>query len=61
MTAAAPTVELSLDELKAFSPLVGEDVFSVLTVEGSLASRNHRGGAAPEQVKAAVERARARV
>jgi len=36
-------------------------VFSVLTVEGSLASRNHVGGTAPEQVKAAVARARSRL
>ncbi len=51
--------DFSLDELRAFSPLVGEDVFAVLTVEGSLASRNHVGGTAPEQVRAAVARARA--
>lgn len=50
--------DLSLAELQAFSPLVGEDVFEVLTLEGSLASRNHIGGTAPEQVKRAIERAR---
>jgi argininosuccinate lyase len=38
---------------------LGEDVFAVLTVEGSLASRNHVGGTAPEQVRAAIARARA--
>jgi argininosuccinate lyase len=47
--------------LKSFSPLVGDDVFSVLTVEGSLASRNHIGGTAPEQVRSAIARARQRM
>jgi len=50
--------DLSLAELQAFSPLVGEDVFGVLTLEGSLASRNHIGGTAPEQVRKAIARAR---
>jgi argininosuccinate lyase len=50
--------ELSLAELQAFSPLVSDDVYAVLTVEGSLASRNHVGGTAPEQVRAAIARAR---
>jgi argininosuccinate lyase len=40
---------------------LAEDIFSVLTVEGSLASRNHIGGTAPEQVRAAIARARARL
>ncbi|MFA5083388.1 MAG: hypothetical protein WC474_12635, partial [Hydrogenophilaceae bacterium] len=53
--------QLSLDELREFSPLIGEDVFEVLTVEGSLASRNHIGGTAPEQVRAAIRRARERL
>ena len=50
---------LSLPELQQFSPLVGDEVFAVLTVDGSLASRNHIGGTAPVQVRAAIERARA--
>ncbi len=49
---------LSLTELQQFSSLVGEDVYSVLTLEGSLAARNHIGGTAPEQVRAAVARGR---
>jgi argininosuccinate lyase len=53
--------QLSLAELQAFSPLVADDVFAVLTVEGSLAARNHIGGTAPEQVKAAIGRARQRI
>ncbi|MEI7429968.1 MAG: argininosuccinate lyase [Betaproteobacteria bacterium] len=53
--------QLSLAELQSFSPLVSEDIFSILTVEGSLASRNHIGGTAPEQVRAAILRARSRL
>ncbi|MQY51472.1 argininosuccinate lyase [Rhodocyclus gracilis] len=53
--------QLPLTELQAFSPLIGEDVFAVLTVEGSLAARNHIGGTAPEQVRAAIARARSRL
>ena len=50
--------ELSLAELQGFSPLVADDVFAVLTVEGSLSARNHIGGTAPEQVRAAIARRR---
>ncbi|OIQ84125.1 argininosuccinate lyase 1 [mine drainage metagenome] len=50
--------DLGLAALQAFSPLVGDDVFDVLTLEGSLASRNHIGGTAPEQVRRAIARAR---
>ena len=50
--------ELSLDELKKFSPLIADDIFAVLTVEGSLAARSHIGGTAPVQVLAAIARAR---
>ncbi|MDP2247626.1 MAG: argininosuccinate lyase, partial [Nitrosomonadales bacterium] len=50
--------DLALAELQAFSAQITDDVFSVLTLEGSLASRNHIGGTAPNQVKAAIGRAR---
>ncbi len=50
--------ELGLDALRRFSPLVGEDALAVLSVEGSLASRNHVGGTAPDQVRAAIALAR---
>jgi argininosuccinate lyase len=49
---------LSLVELQQHSPLVGADVFKVLTLEGSLASRDHVGGTAPKRVRAAIRRAR---
>ncbi|MFZ9070832.1 MAG: argininosuccinate lyase [Burkholderiaceae bacterium] len=51
--------DLSLEDLKAFSPLVEADVHQVLTLEGSLNARNHLGGTAPEQVKAQAQKARA--
>lgn len=50
--------EIPLDELRQFSDQIGEDVFSVLTLEGSIASRNHFGGTAPEQVLRAAAEAR---
>jgi len=53
--------DLSLTELQAFSASITDDVFAVLTLEGSLAARNHLGGTAPEQVLAAIVRARNRV
>lgn len=52
---------LSLEEMRKFSDLIDEDVFSVLTLEGSVHSRNHPGGTAPEQVKKAIQLARATV
>jgi argininosuccinate lyase len=50
---------LPLPVRRQFAPQIGEDVFAVLTVEGSLASRNHPGGTAPGEVRAAGARARA--
>ena len=52
---------LPLAVLQGFSALIGEDVFGVLTPTGSVASRKHVGGTAPEQVRAAVMRARQRL
>jgi argininosuccinate lyase len=53
--------EMSLEELRQFSDVIEEGVFQVLTLEGSVAARNHIGGTAPAQVKAAVVRARERL
>lgn len=53
--------DLTLEELQQFSELIEEDVFSVLTLEGSLAARNHAGGTAPEQVLAAVKASREKI
>jgi argininosuccinate lyase len=48
--------ELSLDVLQSFSSLIDEDVYQVLSPEGSLNARNHVGGTAPAQVRAQVAR-----
>jgi len=53
--------ELSLGQLQSFSEQIDEDVFAVLTLEGSLAARDHIGGTAPNQVRAAIARARERL
>jgi argininosuccinate lyase len=53
--------ELSLEELRGFSAVIGPDVYEVLTLEGSVAARDHLGGTAPRQVRAAIERARQRL
>ena len=50
--------EMSLSELQVFSQVISEDVFNVLTLEGSCAARNHFGGTAPDQVRQAIQRAR---
>ena len=54
-------VDLSIAELREFSPLIDDDIFSVLTLEGSVAARNHPGGTAPAQVVEAIKRARSRL
>ncbi|MCG6503686.1 argininosuccinate lyase [Kingella sp. SNUBH-2017] len=48
--------DLSLAELQNFSDLIADDVYRVLTPEGSLKARNHTGGTAPEQVRRQIER-----
>ncbi|VFS81425.1 argininosuccinate lyase [Pseudomonas aeruginosa] len=50
--------EMSLDELRRFSEQIDADVFDVLTLEGSVNARDHIGGTAPNQVRAAVARGR---
>ena len=50
--------DLPLADLARFSPLVGPDVFDVLTLEGSVASRDHPGGTAPRRVREAAAAAR---
>jgi argininosuccinate lyase len=50
--------EIDLAELQSFSMLIEQDVYQVLSLEGSLASRNHIGGTAPNQVAAAIARGR---
>jgi len=50
--------DMSLAELRQFSDQIDEDVFEVLTLEGSVSARDHIGGTAPDQVRAAVKRGR---
>ena len=53
--------EMSLEELQQFSGTIDADVFEVLTLEGSVSARNHIGGTAPSQVRAAVVRGKSRL
>ena len=53
--------EMTLDELRCFSDRIERDVFEVLTLEGSVAARNHIGGTAPAQVRQAIKDARLRI
>ncbi|ACL71137.1 argininosuccinate lyase [Thioalkalivibrio sulfidiphilus] len=53
--------EMSLDELRKFSKTIEQDVFEVLTLEGSVAARNVHGGTAPAQVRARIRAARAKL
>ena len=49
---------MTLAELQDFSKDIEEDIFDVLSLEGSLNARNHVGGTAPEQVRAAIKNAK---
>ncbi|KJZ10501.1 MAG: argininosuccinate lyase [Marinomonas sp.] len=53
--------EMTLEELQGFGDMIKADVFDVLTLEGSVAARDHIGGTAPAQVRAAVARAQAEI
>ena len=56
-----PLSELSLGELQSFGAMIEEDVYQVLTLEGSINSRNHVGGTAPQQVRSALKAAQSRL
>jgi argininosuccinate lyase len=47
-----------LKQLQSFSSHISDDVFQVLTLVGSVAAREHLGGTAPKQVRAAIAKAR---
>ncbi|RMG34423.1 MAG: argininosuccinate lyase [Gammaproteobacteria bacterium] len=53
--------DLSLEELQRFSDLIDRDVFDYLTLEGSVAARDHIGGTAPRRVRQAITGARQRL
>jgi argininosuccinate lyase len=59
--AGVDLASLPLARLKGFSKHIGADVRKFLTPEGSVATRDHIGGTAPAQVRAAVARARKRL
>ena len=50
--------EFSIDELKKFNSLIEEDIFDVISLEGSINSRNHLGGTAPNQISIAIKTGR---
>ena len=54
--AGCDIAKLSLDDLRSYSDVITDDVYKVLTLEGSVAARNHVGGTAPNQVLKQVER-----
>jgi argininosuccinate lyase len=56
-----PLSELSLSELQSFGAMIEEDVYQVLTLEGSINSRSHFGGTAPIQVRSALHAAQGRL
>jgi argininosuccinate lyase len=53
--------ELPLATLQTYNPAIGQDVFEVLSLRGSLNARDILGGTAPRQVRAQVARHRARL
>ncbi|WP_425666148.1 argininosuccinate lyase [Vibrio tubiashii] len=53
--------ELSIAELKEFSPVIEEDVYDILTIESCLEKRSALGGVSPKQVAYAVEQAEGRL
>ena len=58
---AKPLSSLSLEELQSFGSMIKQDVYDVLTLEGSVNSRDHFGGTAPVRVKEALQAAQARL
>ncbi len=50
--------EFTIDELKKFNSLIEEDIFDVISLEGSINSRNHLGGTSPNQISIAIKAGR---
>ncbi|MEX2248331.1 MAG: argininosuccinate lyase, partial [Parvibaculum sp.] len=48
--------KLTLDEMREVEPRIAEDVYAVLGVDNSVASRTSLGGTAPANVRAAAAR-----
>src|SRR5437762_1758291 len=60
-TSGRDLAALPLESLRRISPRIAADVKRVLTPEGSVAARRHRGGTAPAEGRKAVARARKRL
>ena len=56
-----PLSDLSLTELQSFGAMIKDDVYDVLTLEGSINARDHIGGTAPKQVQQALQEAKQRL
>ena len=50
--------EFTIDELKNFNSLIEEDIFDVISLEGSINARNHLGGTSPKQILIAIKTGR---
>ncbi|VAX32847.1 Argininosuccinate lyase [hydrothermal vent metagenome] len=50
--------DLTLDEFKGFSPLIGADIFELLTIENAVKRRKSRGGTSPDEVRRQIARLR---
>ena len=48
--------DLPLQDLKSFNPLIEDDIYQVLTLEGSVAARDHVGGTSPARVQHEAQR-----
>ena len=58
---SSPLEELPLDELQKFSPVIGEDVYPILSLQSCLDKRAAKGGVSPQQVAQAIAFAQARL
>lgn len=47
-------IDMPIEQLQSFGPMIEEDVYDILSLEGSIQSRDHFGGTAPVQVKKAL-------
>ena len=56
-----PLSDLSLKELQSFGSMIQQNVYDVLTLEGSINARDHFGGTAPIRVKEALTAAKERL
>ena len=55
---ACGLADLTLEQFQAIDQRIDADVFSVLSVDASVASRSSYGGTAPDQVRVQIAKAR---